>query len=545
MERPPVDSTSLGSINHADLRAAADALLAGLVREPWGQVSPSVYETGRLVALAPWLVGHSQRQRFLVDSQRPDGAWGGPEGYALVPTLSATEALFATLRRRDAGMPTEAGGVGYRSLLYATKRGLRFLAEWSRRPGSSALPDTPAIEIIVSALVESINGYLDQLDDVPVTGLDEWRGSARLGVPESVDRAVLAAVRARLSAGLPVPEKLMHSLEVAGPVAVRVPGVRPVPPGTVGASPAATAAWLGDRVPIGDTGGALQHLEDVATRHGGPVPCGFPVGTFERAWVLSGLAAAGFTSAIPGRLTASLHGQLGTAGAAGGPGLPADADTTAVVLLALAACGVRRGPDLLRAYEQDRHFCTWPGESNPSVSTNAHVLEAYGAWCAAGHDVPSRYLTTVQRLGEWLRAQQGADGSWLDRWHASPYYATACCALALHGYDRVRSASAVAKAVDWVLATQRVDGSWGRWTGTVEETAYALQIVLVAGHVGDVHASTTVAAGYGYLRRSVDRNGEPALWHDKDLYRPAAIVRAAALGAMHLARRKRVVTEFA
>jgi hypothetical protein len=29
---------------------------------------------------------------------------------------------------------------------------------------------------------------------------------------------------------------------------------------------------------------------------------------------------------------------------------------------------------------------------------------------------------------------------------------------------------------------------------------------------------------------------EPALWHDKDLYRPAAIVRAGTLAALHLAR---------
>src|SRR5205814_1748241 len=73
-------------------------LLDGLVAEPAGQVSPSVYETGRVVALAPWLTGHVMRVVYLVTTQRPDGRWGpADDGYALVPTLSATDALLSAL----------------------------------------------------------------------------------------------------------------------------------------------------------------------------------------------------------------------------------------------------------------------------------------------------------------------------------------------------------------------------------------------------------------------------------------------------------------
>ncbi|MFD0538187.1 hypothetical protein ACFQY7_35090 [Actinomadura luteofluorescens] len=86
-----------------DLYAAAGALVADLVHHPWGRSSPSVYETGRLVSLAPWLTGHSGRIRFLLDTQRPDGGWGAPDpGYALVPTLSATEALLSALASEGA-----------------------------------------------------------------------------------------------------------------------------------------------------------------------------------------------------------------------------------------------------------------------------------------------------------------------------------------------------------------------------------------------------------------------------------------------------------
>ncbi len=39
-----------------------------------------------------------------------------------------------------------------------------------------------------------------------------------------------------------------------------------------------------------------------------------------------------------------------------------------------------------------------------------------------------------------------------------------------------------------------------------------------------------------YLATMEGRDGEPALWHDKDLYRPAVIVRAAVAAARHLLR---------
>ena len=50
-----------------------------------------------------------------------------------------------------------------------------------------------------------------------------------------------------------------------------------------------------------------------------------------------------------------------------------------------------------------------------------------------------------------------------------------------------------------------------------------------------------VARAVPHLLRSLNRADgggadEPALWHDKDLYRPAAIVRAGVLAALHLAR---------
>ena len=345
-----------------DVAAASDELLTGLLRQPNGQVSPSVYETGRLVASAPWLAGQDARVAFLTQTQRPDGAWGGPDGYALVPTLSATEAMLATLAR-----PDSVNGVGRVAVAGAVGRGLSRLFEWLHARVHIPIPDMPAIELIVPSLIASINEQLDRCRREPLAGLNRWWAGARLDLPAGMDTARLAGIRARLAAGEGVPDKLVHALEVAGSAARGARGVRPEASGTVGASPAATAAWLGDRAPDA-ADPSRRYLEQIVARSGGPVPCGLPVTIFEQAWVLSALARAGIVRRRPTRLVASLFSALKENGTPGGAGLPPDADTTAVTLFALAELGVFGDLDCLSGYETPTHFCTWPGEQGDRKS---------------------------------------------------------------------------------------------------------------------------------------------------------------------------------
>lgn len=525
-----------------DVTSAAQRLVYGLVSAPWGQVSPSVYETGRVVSLTPWLTGHVPRLRYLLETQRPDGGWGAPDdGYALVPTLSATEAILATLCR----------GTDEAALAERAGRGLRFLFRRLGGDGGltgAGLPDMPAIELIAASLVGLINRHLE----APPASLEDWR-DRRLSLPPGLDDTKLGLIRAALGSGIEVPEKLKHALEIAGDVAVGLDTIRPEPTGTIGASPAATAAWLGGTEPPDPSNVARWHLETVVDLLGGPVPCGIPITVFERAWVLSGLVRAGIPVTVPAELVLSLTAPLGPRGAPAAAGLPADADTTSGALFALALLGAPHPPDLLRAYETETHFCTWPGEDGLSVSTNAHVLEAFGQYAAVRPDAAARYRTTIGKLSVWLCRQQRPAGSWFDRWHASPYYATACAALALHDFgdravDRADDTAvdtagdtavdrAVDRAVRWVLRTQRADGSWGRWGGTAEETAYAVQILSLTGSLtGPVsdECGQAVKRGHAHLLSGADELDGPPLWHDKDLYLPAAVVRAAVLAALHL-----------
>ncbi|WP_242902883.1 prenyltransferase/squalene oxidase repeat-containing protein [Actinomadura terrae] len=518
----------------ARTRAGAQALVAGLTSEPWGQVSPSVYETGRLVSLAPWLTGHEERLRFLLAAQRQDGGWGARDGYAIVPTLSATEGVLSSLRARDSGLDPQV-------LARAADRGLRAADALLTGGRGRPVPDMPAIELISAYLTELLNGHLAALDAAPISGLDAWLGGARLSLPHGWDGALLEPIRARIAAGRSVPTKMVHALEIAGPAARGSASVSPGPrTGAVGASPAATAAWLGGSVPPpGDR--ARRFLERAARLHGGPVPCGLPITVFEQAWTLSGTVRAGVPIQVPEGQRKELAAALGPEGTPAGEGLPADADTTAVTLYTLALLGAPHEPDSLLAFELDEHFCTWQGEQGASVTTNAHVLDAFGQYVKSRPAAAPRYARAIAKAASWLLGQQRPDGSWSDRWHVSPYYATACATAALRSFGGEAAREPVRRALRWVVDTQRVDGSWGLWDGTAEETAQAVQALLLgrgamAGMSRSIPSVGAAVRGRAWLERFSGRTSDPPLWHDKDLYLPRAIVRGTVLAALHLAR---------
>lgn len=510
--------------------AAAATLVSEMSSDPYGAVSPSIYETARLVTLAPWLAGHPQRVLFLLRSQHRDGHWGGPEGYGLVPTLSATEALLASLRGWCHGGNRPA--LDYADLVSAADRGLRTLSGWLRADARVALPDTIAAEIVVPALIAQVNAHVDRFIPEPVIGLDSWRGADRLRPPPGVDDGLLARLDQLVRQGHALPTRLLHSLEAIGPAVRGAPFVQPVH-GAVGCSPAATAAWLPDRTACH---AAVSYLEAVQNRGRGPVPGVTPITVFERAWVLGGLTAAGIGVTVPHGLVDSLHASFGECGVAAGPGLPPDSDDTAATLYALAQLGSPRSLDYLMPYQVDTHFSCFPDERTPSTSTNAHVLQTFGRYLE--HNWPQRFChqATMGKLSGWLRDRQEADGSWWDKWHASPYYATACCATALHRHSRSASTTTVSRAVEWLLDSQRGDGSWGRWSGTDEETAYAVQTLLrTCVSRADSAVEQAAARGCVFLQRSAGDHKHPPLWHDKDLYTPIRVVRAEVLTALHLA----------
>jgi hypothetical protein len=219
------------------------------------------------------------------------------------------------------------------------------------------------------------------------------------------------------------------------------------------------------------------------------------------------------------------------------------------VLSALLRHGRIRPPESLLGFRgDDGYFRCFPSERNPSLSTNAHVLETIALYLARRPGEQGRYGAPAATAARWLLDQQHPDGSWWDKWHASPYYATAGTVSALARHGGRDEAGAIARAVAWVLATQHPDGSWGRWWGSVEETAYAVQILAEAApHRATPEAIRRAAAFLAYDSPPASRRDAPPppspppqaeyppLWHGKDLYTPVRVVRAARLAALRLA----------
>ncbi|HEY8474888.1 MAG TPA: prenyltransferase/squalene oxidase repeat-containing protein [Natronosporangium sp.] len=499
-----------------------------MTTDPMGSVGPSIYDTARLVALAPWLAGHQARVAFLCRHQRGDGGWGGPDGYAVIPTLSATTALLTELTRS----PDRAGPPGP-DLARAAARGLRALCQWLTPPYPTEIPDTIGVEVILPALIDELSalvaGPAGELlaSRTPEPESQPQQAVEAVRLPPEFDHRSLARVRAAFAAQA-LPRRAWACLEVVGPAAAGAPFIHPAM-GAVGCSAAATAAWLGG---AGGDPAAVEFLDTLQARAGGPVPGVSPITYFEPAWVLNSFAVGGLAPTIPTGLLDRLERGLTDEGAPAAPGLPADSDDTAAVLSALLLHGRIRSADSLLGYRTDEYFRCFVDERNPSVSANAHVLETLAHYLARQPALRTRYAAPAAMAASWLLDQQDKDGSWWDKWHASPYYATTCCVLALLRYDPAGTRPAVERAVKWVRQTQRPDGSWGRWQGTIEETAYAVQLLAVAAP-GDPAAAAAIAGGRAYLQRPA---GDPApLWHAKDLYAPLAVIEAARLAALQLA----------
>jgi hypothetical protein len=202
---------------------------------------------------------------------------------------------------------------------------------------------------------------------------------------------------------------------------------------------------------------------------------------------------------------------------------PQDSDDTGLILAALAMAGQAPDPAVLLRFESSAGFVCWANERNASISANAHVLEAL-ILCGG----KTRYGSQIAKATNFLLASRKPDGSWLDKWHASPFYAVFCAgrSLSLHFDPAVRAKTALSGR--WLLAQQRTDGSWGLWSGSAEETAYA---VLTLVHAQTAEARAALRRGQAWIEAHY-ADPRPDLWIGKQLYSPIRVVEAAVLAAL-------------
>jgi len=90
-------------------------------------------------------------------------------------------------------------------------------------------------------------------------------------------------------------------------------------------------------------------------------------------------------------------------------------------------------------------------------------------------------------------------------------------------------------AVEWLLRTQNVDGSWGTYLPTAEETAYAIQALWIWNEHAARVPKDALRDGARWLQEHMDPP-YPPLWIGKCLYNPNLVIRSAVVSALALAQ---------
>jgi squalene-hopene/tetraprenyl-beta-curcumene cyclase len=117
---------------------------------------------------------------------------------------------------------------------------------------------------------------------------------------------------------------------------------------------------------------------------------------------------------------------------------------------------------------------------------------------------------------QWLLEAQEADGSWFGRWGVNYVYGTGAAVPALVAAGVSPDAEPIRRAVRWLESVQNEDGGWGEdcrsyddpaWRGrgasTASQTAWALLALDAAGE----RASETVRRGLDWLVLSQRADG--------------------------------------
>jgi halimadienyl-diphosphate synthase len=486
------------------LDAEAAALLGALKT---GTMSAVAYDTAFLARLrkpgSPDRLAYPDTIRWLLRAQNADGSFGTTlpvPKERVIATVSAVLALAVL-------PPGEHAEAAHRARLAALTYLFEKTSDW--QAGLTPV----GFEQILPTLMEE--------------------GRA-LQLPLPFDRfAGVAAQREAKLGHIPptliykMPTLLLHSLEyLGGQLDVTAAAAQLSSNGSFGNSPSATAAFLerGGKDPR-----AWAYLDSVvATAGDGGVPDVTPFEVFERAWVLYNLRRGGIAARDTERHVRYLASSLTDDGVGCSvSGLRPDADDTAVTLTVLQQHGqaVTAGP--LRSFEGIDYFHTFPLEREPSPTVNAHVLEAI----AACQPFPTR-ASMQQKVVRFLRDQRVDGAYWVDKWHGSPFYATARVVFAL-----TASAPDLCRpALRWLCESQRSDGSWGWFQeGTAEETAYAVQAWLTAPAAERSGLRVDLARAEAFLR-TAHTQPRPALWVGKGLYTPLHIVESAILSARNLLR---------
>ena len=149
----------------------------------------------------------------------------------------------------------------------------------------------------------------------------------------------------------------------------------------------------------------------------------------------------------------------------------------------------------------------------PSADVTAHAVEMLAALNL--RDTPS-----LQDGVRWLIAAQEPGGSWFGRWGINHCYGTGAAVPALIAAGVPSSATPIRRAVRWLVDHQNDDGGWGedprsyddpQWIGRGASTASQTAWALLALHAAGERDCQAVSAGVQWL---VDTQREDGTWDE-------------------------------
>lgn len=442
---------------------------------------------------------------WLRENQLPDGSWGAAQPLYYHDRVISTLAAINALARR--------GRPGDRDRLRRAEAALEHMTAHLKEDPAG---ETIGFELIVPTLLHEAKaiGAICQEETEILKSLTPLRSAKLALLPNGmISRFVTVA----------------FSAEMAGNDGKNLLDVQNLQEkdGSISYSPSATAYFVLN-VRRGDPN-ALAYLRSVAAD--GTAPNVFPFDVFEQAWVLWNLKYV--VDLLDEELVNLCRSHLDFLKESWTPGTgagfakdyaPKDGDETSIVYDVLSSYGRSVDTEAVLSYEKPYYFRCFDLESNPSISANIHILGALRQ-AGFGKDHPA-----IMKLLRFLSEARNNNAFWFDKWHVSPFYATSHGAMACMGYDEV----VAGVAIDWILSSQKADGSWGYYSPTAEETAYCLQALGIwSQHYGNRIDKAVFQRGREWLSRHVDPP-YPPLWIGKCLYCPELVVRSAVLSALTL-----------
>jgi squalene-hopene/tetraprenyl-beta-curcumene cyclase len=149
----------------------------------------------------------------------------------------------------------------------------------------------------------------------------------------------------------------------------------------------------------------------------------------------------------------------------------------------------------------------------PTVDITGRVLEMLAA---RGF---TREHPAVRRAIQYILKEQEADGAWFGRWGVNYIYGTMCAVRGLEAIGTDQNEPYIQQAAEWLRMVQNPDGGWGETCGsyddprtrgvgpsTASQTAWAVLGLLAAGDL----RSGSVARGIEYLLHTQRPDGS---WH--------------------------------